>query len=72
LKGQARFQEPRAKVKRGFELFFPLGNYLHDLVDLVNKILVLKHGTTKSISICSVSSKVDNVDVEQCYFESIY
>lgn len=42
LKGQARFQEPRAKVKRGFELLFPLGKYLHDLV---NKILVLKHGT---------------------------
>ena len=68
LKGQARFQEPRAKVKRGFELFFPLGKYLHDLV---NKILVLKHGTMKSISICSVSSKMDNVDVGQGYYESI-
>ena len=68
LKGQARFQEPRAKVKRGFELLFPLGKYLHDLV---NKILVLKHGTLKSISICSVSSKMDNVDVGQGYYESI-
>ena len=68
LQGQARFQEPRAKVKRGFELFFPLGKYLHDLI---NKILVLKHGTMKSISICSVSSKMDNVDVGQGYDESI-
>ena len=68
LEGASWVSRAKSKGQTRFWTIFPLGKYLHDLV---NKILVLKHGTMKSISICSVSSKVDNVDVEQGYFESI-